>query len=371
MALDLISVIEDSVSDATADPDPVDTPAVEASSEPADTPADSPEASPDPSSDPIDPSDDTATPESSSAVPSPAASRDDAQKPVDDPFAKEHGLTPQMSGGRENRIPYSRVKSIVEKAQQKAIAPLTAELTPLKAKVTDYESRLQKVGEFEKIMSDDPQKMLQMLATLPAYKPFFDAVAHYEALSQSQLSQPTTPVTPSPSTAPTNEGMPAPDQKLSDGSMVYSMEGLNKLMAWQAQQVETRVTKQVTDQISERYKPIEQQYQAQEHLQKMIPVINSQIAEARTWPLFTENETEITQALESDRRLSLEGAYRRVVYPKLITNKDTMRADILKEIKAVPTGSTSVSSTASRPSPVTSGPKSLEEIIKEQVQSLK
>lgn len=308
----------------------------------------------------------TAAPESSQ-VASPAGKSSDAPVEDDDEdslFSKRYGVTGKSVTGGENRIPYSRVKKIVAKSEKEAAAKLKAELegtyTPklaeFETKVRDYEERLGKVAQFEHILENDPKQFLTMLSQVPAYKEFF---AYIDRLSAGQgAGRPN----PSPGNAGIPEGMPQPDVPQPDGSSVYSMEGLQKLLEWQAKQVEDRVQKQVT----QRYAPIEQEWKTQQNMAKMAPIIQKQLEDARTWPQFTENEGEILQALKADRNISLEGAYRKVVFPKLQASRDEMRTSILAEIKARPQ-STAVGGASTKPVPSVPGKRSLEEVILEQV----
>jgi hypothetical protein len=172
--------------------------------------------------------------------------------------------------------------------------------------------------------------------------------------------------------------MPQPDQRLSDGSMVYSMDGLKALNAWNRMQARQETLQEV----DKRFGPIEQEYRAHQQVQQLIPKVQAEIDEARRWPHFNENEGDIVRALQHDGRLSLEGAYRRVVLPKLASAQaefdkkvkeveTATRKKVLAELKAAPT-STSAPTSASRPSPSQSkGNRSLEDIITEQVQTLK
>ena len=282
-----------------------------------------------------------------------------------DEFARKFGLSSQSVTGRENRIPYSRVKKIVARAEQEAIAKATKDLegkftpqtTELSTKVKDYEDRLTKVAQFENILENDPKTFLTMLSKVPAYKEFFDQI------SQGSQQQPQKPAA--------DPSMPQPDQTLSDGTTVYSMEGLQNLLAWQAKNVEDRVSKQVSEDVRQRYAPIEQEWHSQQQRAKVIPVINAQLADARTWPQFNENEDAILQALRADRNISLEGAYRQVVYPKLQTSRDDMRKSILEELKRKPVSS-SAPLTASRPGqPVQTGKRDLLDVVREAAQTLK
>lgn len=333
--VDLTDVITDAVTDSIT-PETTE-PAVEAA---ADTAADITSAS-----------DTTAEPETDKTIITQPGDADAAA----DPFAKQHGLPPQIPGMRENRIPYSRVKKISDSAVKTALTPVQAELTTAKQRlaefeprVTEYEGRLAQVAQFEQIMVNDPEKFLNMLATLPQYQQIF-----------SQLTQ-------APATAtPGADGMPQPDQRMPDGSMGYSLEGFEKYNSWRDAQVEKRITSQ----ISERYKPIEQQWQAQRQLEAVIPVIQKQIDEARQWPQFKENEATITQALQADRTLSLEGAYRKVVFPNIVADREKMRKELLEEMRKAPT-STSAPGGSTRPGTPSTGPRTVEDAIRDSIAGL-
>lgn len=363
---DLDSVIEDSISDSELPAEtPEDTSSDDASSEtsevasPATDTAETPEETPEPG--------EGETPEPGTTTPAPQ-----------DEFAKRFGIPELGASGRENRIPYSRVKKIAEKAvSEVAEAALGRKLAPgekaievvkqhvaaiptLTSKVTEYEARLEKVGQFEDVLANQPRKFLELLETIPAYKGFFDTV-------RDALSKQDKPATDPGTETVVTDDMPQPNQELSDGTFVYDMDGLKGLLAWQAKQVEDRVTKQVET----RYSGMETAWREDQHIKSVVPVIRAQIAEAQTWPMFTENEAEITQVLESDKKISLEGAYRKVVFPKLALDRDKMRQSILAEVKAAPQSTAVGSTTKSSVRPTTSGPRSLEEIISESIQSMK
>lgn len=356
--VDMSEVIEDSLADAQQPLEDVSE-EVEVSS-----PTESLEASPEASGEPTEPV-------VEDEVPSPT---EKSKSKVFEDFDKKFGLDPQYPSGRENRIPYSRVKKIAQKAVRDARKEWEAELTPkqqeYETKVKSYEDRLSKVDQFERVMVNEPQKFLEMLSTIPAYQQFFQAVE--EAFTRaSQTGEPQ-------QSQEVGDDMPQPDQQLSDGSMVYSMNGLKALLAWQANQVENRVTKQVES----RYKPIESEWQAQQRINSLKPVVNAQIAEARTWKGFNENEAEIVEALRNDQRLSLEGAYRKIVLPKLekaweeerakmVPDRNKMREELLAELKGAPRSTSVPAGSKSSISAPPSGPRSLEEVIAESIKSLK
>lgn len=345
---DLSTVIEDSITDVTLPAPEVDldtpTEALEAAPEPTEAPEDTP--------DPVDP-----------------------PTPQDD-FDKKFGLTAQSSSGRENRIPYSRVKKITEKAVNDAKSSWqkdleashvpSAKFTELDTKVKDYEARLGQVAEFEKVMTTDHTRFLNMLYSVPGYKEIFDKLAGPQVQQPQQVTPPQT------------DDFPQPDQELSDGSRVYSMEGLKALREWDRKQVESAVMKQV----EARYAPIEKDYQSFQKVQAIKPQVEKQIADARTWPLFNESEDEIVAALAKFPSYSLERAYQAVVFPKMKAEQDrvtaesrvtkeSVRAEVLKELKQAPR-STSAVTAGTRPTPqAASGPRSLEDVIADSIKGLK
>jgi hypothetical protein len=139
------------------------------------------------------------------------------------------------------------------------------------------------------------------------------------------------------------------------------------LLAWNSQDTERRVIQQVESQ----YAPIRQEYTQRRHYEAVMPQIRKQIETAKTWPLFDENEQEIAAALEADERLTLEGAYRQVVFPKLITERNSMRQQVLQEVRTAPRATGVPSRPTTQKSVTPDGPQKLEDIIKQSIAGLK
>lgn len=363
---DMEQVIEDSLNDAVIDDDAADTatddtPAADAAADDA-----TPEVE--------------AKPEETSEVVAPAV-KDNVDKPVEgakpaeDEFAKKFGISATGVTGRENRIPYSRVKKIVEKNERDVVARVTKELedkynpqiTETGTKIQDYESRLQRVAQFEQVMTTNPREFLGMLSGLPAYKEFFEFVN--KAL-EGQPGAGAAAADPGKATQPAAgaaDPMPEPDKVLADGSRVYSMDGLKSLMEWQGRQVEQRVNSGWEKKVNERFGPIEQAYKSQEYMAKLVPQIDAQIAEARKWPNFNELEQDIVKLLNENQQLSLEGAYvkayQATVVPKLTTDRNKIRSEVLAEIKKQP-AVTAAPAGVPRTKQAPTGPRSTEDVIK-------
>src|SRR3990167_6387410 len=280
----------------------------------------------------------------------------DVQDPLADPaavqddFEKEWGIPARSITGRENRVPHARVKTMVTKAEQKGYdkakkeldSQYTPKVTEYEAKVKDYEGRLGKVAQFEQVLENDPRTFLQLLSQIPAYKEFFDYVGK---LAQGQGGQ-----QPQAAEQPylDSSTMPQPDQILSDGSKVYSLEGLAKRDEWLAKQIEGKVVQQAEDRMTKRYAPMEQEWQNQQRTAQLVPVIERQIAEARTWPNFQELEPTIVQKLKSDHQMTLDRAYvlsyQEQVVPKVSADRNKIRTELLAELRQKPVSSSAPAS---------------------------
>ena len=117
------------------------------------------------------------------------------------------------------------------------------------------------------------------------------------------------------------DGRPQPDMVVPEtGQRLYSAETVEKFAKWQAEQI-----------INERLGPIERSVQEQEadrYRAQFEAAAQSQLKDADSWPHFKGNERDILAAMEQDKRLSLEGAYRKTVFPKL---RDLERKAIVAE----------------------------------------
>lgn len=315
-----------------------------------------------------------AEPEQESVEITPGGQPEAVTKPGEDEFSKRFGIPAKSVTGRENRVPHSRVKKIVEKAEREAVARVTKEFesklgpaTELSTKVQDYEQRLTKVGEFERVMENEPQKFLDMLSTLPAYKGFFEFIA--QAAKNIDAGGSNQPRAGAPADSPylDTASMPKPDFPLPDGTSVYSLEGLAKRDEWLAKQVEAKVLASAEKRLSERYAPIEQNWQQQQLINQAMPVIQKQIAEAKTWPNFDELEPEVIKLLQADANISLEGAYNRAyqktIIPRLTTDRNKMRSELLEEIRKKPV-TTAAPTGGAKPKTAPTAPKSTEDVIR-------
>lgn len=337
--IDLTSVIEDAVTDSTLPDEVTETPAEDTVQDAAaDTTPAAVEA-------PVEGDKVEDGVEAQSAeVTSPAGKQ---EVPEGQFFDKKLGI-PTQTNGRENRIPYSRVKKIADAAEKRGAEPLLKRIAEIEPKLTEYDNLAKRVTEFEQVMTTDVPRFTQMLMSIPAWQPFFAAIQDLQQRVAGQAQQTQQVVDQDP--------MPEPDDRETN---TYTMAGLKALMDWQARQVEAKV--------AQRYKPIEEQWQQQQQLAQLAPQVDAQIREARTWPQFTENENAIVEVLSKNPRATLESAYRQVVFPKLQANRDEMRQAILAEINKAPL-STSTNTPSLKSAPVQkTGPRSIEDVIADQL----
>lgn len=365
--LDLEQVIEDSVNDSlnSTDTDTTVDTEVDAHAEAASVDGAEEEALRGHDTSP----DQIATPAGGGEKETPAQGEDD--------FAKKFGIQPNSVTGRENRIPYSRVKKIVEKNEKDTVARVTKELSEkyknfgdYETKVKDYETRLQNVAQFEQILDNDPRTFLNMLSQHPSYAEFFKAVEQAFSGQQQQQAQ---PQKAQEQPYLDHSDMPQPDVQMADGSKVYSLDGLAKRDEWLARKIEEKAIAQAEARLSKRYAPIEQEWQSQQQIAKMVPIVEKQIAEARTWDKFDELEPRVVELLKADQNISLERAYVKAYQEhqvaereKLSTDRNKIRQEVIADMKKKPTSSSAPTSTV-KPGAEQAGPRSMEDIITEEL----
>ena len=106
------------------------------------------------------------------------------------------------------------------------------------------------------------------------------------------------------------------------GQRFYTSDGAEKLARWTAEQL-----------LNERLGPLEQTVQEQQGARYRAAAeaeAQETLRDADQWPHFKGHEREILAEMERDQRLTLDGAYRRVVFPKL---RQLEREAIVSETK--------------------------------------
>ena len=152
------------------------------------------------------------------------------------------------------------------------------------------------------------QRFFQWLDSDPegAFKYMEDYLTRAGALKRQQAA------------ASPEDTRPQPDVVVPEtGQKFYSAEAAERLSQW--------IARQATQPLETRLQSIEGNVAHG----RVAAQAQAQIAEAASWPYFSDHIADISKAMDADGRLSLEGAYRRVVVPRI---KQLERDAVLKEI---------------------------------------
>lgn len=282
--------------------------------------------------------------EDSAAVVTPEKPAQVTQQEADD-LATALGLPAPPTDPKERqkwwtkKLNYSKVHQVVTDREKKLTDAHTAALTEHTTKIQKHEARLSNVDKIEKIMNDDPLEFVQMLHDkLPGYAELFERLGLKIGSDGGGAG--------SRREAPAQDEMPQPDYDLGNGQFTYSVEGLQKRDEWHARQVEARVMQRLSP-LLQRQQAEEEAIAAEQVIAANIPAARTQLERAEaTRPLFKEHKAEILAKLRSDPQMGLEDAYWDVVGPKLQTDRNKMRQELIEEQKRIPLSTTTGPSVA-------------------------
>jgi hypothetical protein len=306
-----------------------------------------------------------------------AADAADTIKKEEDEFNKEHGIAAKTKDGRENRLPYSRVKAITENAAKKAVAPFQAQVTELTTKVKVQDETLAQVGQIEHIMFTEPKRYLEILKrTVPG---------------MAELLTERGPAVATAMTKPADEAfiepMPQGSVTNADGSMGYIQADIQKLQEWTARKATHEALITARKEFNDRFAPFEAAEKQRKEAAANVALdqrLDAELHDAVTnWEGFKDNQEDILKALQTHPQMSLEGAYRHVVFPKvkqsheaektkLAADRTKMRQELLVELGQAPRSTTAGTPVAQNPAGKTTGadPNAsvpLEEVIRQAI----
>ncbi len=287
--------------------------------------------------------------------------------PAVDPLAKdleELGLKAPEEGQRENRIPYSRVRKIVENAQKKVEGRFTSELGEVRTKLTAAEAKAKQMDVADNLIATDPARYLQMLAMLhPAYKQYLEP-----------KTAPTTVAAPTPTQPATaTDPMPQPDHKFEDGSMGYTAEGYQKVTEWQIRQAENRAFERL-----ERTQHEQRERDATAtklHQEAAATTAEWQRQARETWgkayddDVALNDKSEILTYMRANPRVPFPAAVAAVLTPKLRVDRDKMREEIHTELNTRPAAAAKTVGGGKKPAEASTGPRTMEDVIREAMAS--
>lgn len=290
--------------------------------------------------------------------------------PVQDDLDKELealGIKPGVE--RENRIPYKRVKKIVENAKKALSESHTKALGEHTTKLTAAEQRLATMDSVDKLIASDPERYISMLAALHPDK--------YGKFVGRQ-AEPAAPVADPAKDDP----RPGPDGQYTDGTPGYTAAGQQKLDEWRDRQVEKRIRAEY----DKRLGPIERERQAAVEIQQRLPGVKNQVSKAsKRWGKAfdddynkaNDGQSEILKVLQANDgqngrpHLSFEEACAEVLLPKVYAERNVMREDILKELNARPAAAAKTPAAAAVVAADGNTPRDLTDVIRASIASLK
>ena len=264
----------------------------------------------------------------------PAKGEGKAKEPELDELGKklaDLGIKPPKEGERENRLPYKRVKRIVENALKKESE---AHAAALKAKEDEYSPFKDKAQQFDSIaqqLKNDPEGFMRRLAMLEPqnfqrFLTVLDAKLEKEEAKVPTVSE--------------LGDMPKPDVKLEDGSLGYSPEQWEKREKWIRDAAKVEATTALRAELDKRLKP----YEDRDKQLALNERFNKQIAEQHKWAIDTygefynnpQTQNEIAALMKDARSkgqtISFERAVATVVKPKMQADRDKMRSELFKEM---------------------------------------
>ena len=249
----------------------------------------------------------------------------------------------QQASGETAEVPNQSTQETTDQAvtagqstqEKRGPIPLDRHEAVLKNTREEYEAKLQKLAWAEQLNPDEARQKLELVDLLDkSPKQFFQrmrAIAQSDPQLAVELAEEFgfQQQAPAPKAEP-EDPMPQPDRLLESGDLFYSPQQQQKLLDWKERQIEKKFTEKFGrfEQIANR---IEGQDKWHSALEQQRHVLN----DAReNWEGFKDSQAEIAALMESDARVTLESAYRRIVVPKLKANEEKLRTDIRQQLIA-------------------------------------
>lgn len=244
---------------------------------------------------------------------------------------EELGLrTPEP--GSNNRIPYPRVRKIVENAIAKRDKIHKDALDRVTGDLSTAKQRAEAADAVDNLIATDFPRYLQMIETLhPKAK---DAIAAFR--TPPKPKEPEKPVV-------TVEAEPPPfDHKFEDGSLGYTQEGYKKYQQWVLEQAESRAEARADARFEQKYgaqiAPLVTEQRNRALIQQSTQILAGKVEEAtQIWgTAFTEewakNDKSAFHAYAKEHpKIPFEQVIAAVLVPKLQADRTKMRKEILDE----------------------------------------
>lgn len=297
--------------------------------------------------------------EGAAATPQPEAVAPAAPTPAEETLET---LTAELAGKRDNRIPYPRVKKIVDNQVQKAVAAIEQQYAQFKT--PEFQNGLTAM----RVADEHPEQFLAALAQAdPRYA---DLLTGAKVLGGGPQQQPQRGARGQQQV----QGDVEPDIQLSDGTLGYSADATRRLLEAQRAKVE----ESLLSRFEERFKslePIEREHRVNTLRAEAAQRVSQKIATAESWPGFSEAKEDIAKAITAataqGRMLSLEDAYIQTVIPRFRADEAKVRQKVLDELKKAPAASSGPAGSAAKVAVIEQGVDPVEAAIRSSLAGLK
>lgn len=248
------------------------------------------------------------------------------QDEIDKLLAAE-GIQPRGMG-RENRIPYSRTKKIIENAQKAWQKTAEEKWGTERQAHTELQGRVQNYERQEQVASQDPDRYIALLASVdPRYQKFLGAVG--------KTADTTTPVAD-------NDPEPQP-QKDEQGNPFFTAEGWRDWQAWTRRQAAKEAEAAIEKKYGTTLKTVQSREQARATYEAQRPVVEAQtnrLIETYGAELVNKNQdaiiAEMEKAAAARSPLTLAEAAAKVLLPLIRKDEATIRAKVFDELNKRP-----------------------------------
>lgn len=271
------------------------------------------------------------------------------------------GVKAPKEGERENRIPYSRMRKIIENALKKKATVYETELNGTKEKLTKAEEKAQRLEAVHALVETDADRYMELLVALhpDKYRKF--------VMPQQKIEQ----VQPKPVVQPLPETPPEPDHKFEDGSMGYTQQGHQKLLDWYRSKAKEEAIAEAERRMDEKYGPILKDREVAMQELQLKPKIDAQIARAtKIWGKdfsddFAKGEkSEILAYLRQNRAVPFDAAVAAVLRPRTQPDRDRIRKELMDELNERPAAAAKTVPSAKK-AEASNLPRTREDIIRD------
>lgn len=224
-------------------------------------------------------------------------------------------------------IPVHRHKAVLTKARKQAEA-IQKKLEALAwAESQDTRDKLRAI----EVADQNPEVFLRVLSEDPRFQPLLQQMFGAAPVAEK-------PATAHGQSTDAVSDRPQPDVLFPDGSVGFSAQATEKLLAWQTQEFERKFQKSLEDRVGAltgEIKPVLEKHRGQVLFQEAVSRQRVVVENARQkWPGFAQHEAAVRDHLlrPGNENVSLEEAYREVVVPKMQSDREQIRKEVMAEM---------------------------------------